>query len=295
MTGVSEGTAPLTLTYTTTDGIPYTILVSVHVNVGIRLRPAKVFLFPDDTVTVRMTPVNSAGGPLKDKDGQDIQGVLELTDPSSPIHYLSAQAVQPDGGSARDALRLTTSGAPQEATAVSAEFTYTIDPGDPDGGKAYKDFSPVQVQILPLPAAVFTKETVTGEDGGTKEQDVCTLTFDDLALTEGADGDVLRCRIVDVRLADDPAGPDGVRGRHPGGPSGRHLGHDRRGRHAHPGGRGPDPRAGPERVGAAGGRARGPGHVPPGGPASCRGRAGRPDPPAAREGPQILNERRDAR
>lgn len=211
VTGVSEGTAPLTLTYTTADGIPYTILVSVHVNVGIRLRPAKVFLFPDDTVTVRMTPVNSAGGPLKDKDGQDIQGVLELTDPSSPIHYLSAQAVQPDGGSARDALRLTTSGAPQEATAVSAEFTYTIDPGDPDGGKAYKDFSPVQVQILPLPAAVFTKETVTGEDGGTKEQDVCTLTFDDLALTEGADGDVLRCRIVDVRLADDPAGPDGVR------------------------------------------------------------------------------------
>nr|WP_326166316.1 type II secretion system protein [uncultured Oscillibacter sp.] len=211
VTGVSEGTAPLTLTYTTADGIPYTILVSVHVNVGIRLRPAKVFLFPDDTVTVRMTPVNSAGGPLKDKDGQDIQGVLELTDPSSPIHYLSAQAVQPDGGSARDALRLTTSGAPQEATAVSAEFTYTIDPGDPDGGKAYKDFSPVQVQILPLPAAVFTKETVTGEDGGTKEQDVCTLTFDDLALTEGGDGDVLRCRIVDVRLADDPAGPDGVR------------------------------------------------------------------------------------
>lgn len=175
ITGKTEGTGLLTLTYTTPSGESYSLTVTVHVGVEVHLQPATVYMFPNDETTVELSPVNTAGG--------ELGGVLTL----NTIDYTDADVLKAEkDGDKAASVKFTTIGAAKgRQMAVSPGFTYAVS-AEPDA-KAYNDTGSIGVQIIE-PWTVLEQwdvAAVEDEAGGTgtgsdekQFQATRTITFD---------------------------------------------------------------------------------------------------------------------
>ena len=67
LTPKKEGTDILHLIYTDTDDVPYRLDVTVHVTAAAELRPSRLFMFPNDTVSIAVRATDKAGHPLDER------------------------------------------------------------------------------------------------------------------------------------------------------------------------------------------------------------------------------------
>jgi len=188
VTGAEKGTIPLTITYTETNGAKYEIRVSVHVTAEISLRPSTVYMFPDDSVTVKLSPLNAAGEPLD--GGLSIESVTSSTLTATPAEV----EVEPGGGGEAPkapGVTLTTIKASGPA-AATVDFTYTV----PGKDKSYSDGDTLDVQVIEPWKMEWTAEEDTGKT-------ICTITIPEESDVVGDGRDVLSFAVKedDVKIA----------------------------------------------------------------------------------------------
>lgn len=180
VTGRKEGMVTLQVSYTANGGTTYAARITVHVTAQLALTPSTVVLFPSDSVTIDMAPVN--------KDGGLLDGVLALTGASSGNDSVSAEipglAEQPpeDGAEAPPptSVRLSSNSAVPDYVIVNIQYDY----------EAYTRDSAVGVTVIDLPKPSFTHS----EDGTA----VCSISFDNLT----AEGRELEIQLLEAVLAE---------------------------------------------------------------------------------------------
>ena len=198
LTPKKEGTDILHLIYTDTDDVPYRLDVTVHVTASAELRPSRLFMFPNDTVSIAVRATDKAGHPL---DERLQNGKLTLKgDPNcGSSGYLTGktliQEATEDGG--LPTVQFTTA-IPGDAPELEApltlgantDFAYTVTTPDPDSpgdpSKAtVQDYGggnggDVRIEIIQpwKDREDFIRFEETQSPDGTP-QIVCTVTFPD--------------------------------------------------------------------------------------------------------------------
>ena len=181
-----------------TDDVPYRLDVTVHVTASAELRPSRLFMFPNDTVSIAVRATDKAGHPL---DERLQNGKLTLKgDPNcGSSGYLTGktliQEATEDGG--LPTVQFTTA-IPGDAPELEApltlgantDFAYTVTTPDPDSpgdpSKAtVQDYGggnggDVRVEIIQpwKDREDFIRFEETQSPDGTP-QIVCTVTFPD--------------------------------------------------------------------------------------------------------------------
>lgn len=170
-----DGTDTLILSYTT-EGVTYTLPITVHVTSGVKLRPGRIFMFPDDTTEITVKAANREDGLLEG-------GRLKLKgNPScGDDRFLTAETIRAEQTDTEfPSVRFTTTGAPQgDPLMANAGFDYTmLGPDGEETDEVYGGGSGGNVQIdIIRPWTVSFPQPAEPGDGGTKEPRTCVITF----------------------------------------------------------------------------------------------------------------------
>lgn len=171
-----DGTDTLILSYTTPEGVTYTLPITVHVTSGVKLRPGRLFMFPDDTTEITVKAANRQGGLLEG-------GRLKLKgDPScGDGGLLTAETIRAEQTDTEfPSVRLVTTGAPEGGLLMAnAGFDYTM--LGPDGGETDQVYGggsggDIRIDII-RPWTVSFPQPADPGDGGTKEPRTCVIAF----------------------------------------------------------------------------------------------------------------------
>lgn len=190
----SPGTAVLKISYAV-NGIVYSQSITVHVTDDVELSPHRMFLFPNDRVTVEMKAGNKEGTLLSG-------GTLELLgDPSCGGDGVQVQTVKPEAeGEKPVRVRFLTEDAPSNLTVMAGiRFQYAA-AGSADAPKEYD--SPVQIEVLELPEPKFEIIEEPAGDSGGGQKTRCTILFEDFPVQGGAAADTLKFQVSGVTLND---------------------------------------------------------------------------------------------
>ncbi len=145
LTALRNGSDDLRITYTEPGGAVYSLLVPVHVTSSVKLRPDRLFMFPDDTAEITVKAADRNGVLLTD-------GLLELKgNPNcGGSGFLAAQTLT--AGQTADAfpsVRFNTTGAPAGKTLMSStNFDYVIPAGGTDAEHRYGGDGDIRVDVI---------------------------------------------------------------------------------------------------------------------------------------------------
>ena len=191
------GTTRLYITYQEPGGKTYTREYTVRVTAELKLTPAQVTLFPNDTVELTPAVTNRQDGALN--------GVLKLTNVQSGGAVGAEGANYDEGGATTfTAIKLTGGAAPTtvpEVVSVTYRFTYD--------GKTYAATGAVLAEVVPVDVTVAPVEGSEGKSytvgfgfGGRKVEDLTA------ALAQGQTGAALELLEGAVKLTlDQPPEP----------------------------------------------------------------------------------------
>ena len=170
----------VTVTYTDRDGIPYTTVppITVNVTANTQLKPDSARIFPNDVVTVPLETYGTQPGeklyvvPLTGKldihkDGLTITEDGNLVE-SAPFAWNMTEVDD------TLTLRRENEGTAGAKFAVNVPYDYTQPPTD-DGYKAEDRADNIAVELAALPASLWEKVKT---DGGTGETEQWTWTID---------------------------------------------------------------------------------------------------------------------
>ena len=145
----SDTPVAVTVKYTK-DGVEYTLPVTVNVTADLVLQPSAVSVFPNDAVSLTLTPQGREPG--EDKYTPLTGGTLTVKGAESTVQSLSAQAADQDKTPGGVELTLTGDGAGEQMW-VDVTYAYAKD------GYTSEDRSQrIAVTLLPLPEGKWESE-----------------------------------------------------------------------------------------------------------------------------------------
>lgn len=171
LTALRSGSGDLIVSYTV-GGAAYSLSIPIHVTSGVKLRPDRLFMFPDDTAEIKVKAVDRNGVLLT-------EGLLELKGHPNcgGSAFLTAETVTAkQTADAFPSVRFSTAAAPAgEPLMSNTDFDYVIPAGGAQAEQRYGGSGDIRVDVI-QPWEVSFPEPGIGADG-TPGPRTCVITF----------------------------------------------------------------------------------------------------------------------